>query len=160
MQRKQKRRLKAVARPDRVCHLDDGRRNLDGACPSMPGMGPIPSARDDEKAAAGLQERIGLVHKGLFSVQILEIDVRHPDDVSATDKSADLSGISRLVLDEVWPAIRIERYRRRPSGVCNHGGGFRGASLVDEGRRSDMNGFDLLERYPAGLVAPCARSGL
>src|SRR5262245_53435321 len=111
VQRKQKCGLKAVACADRIDRFDRGCIDLDGSGLWMPRLGTFYSARDREQAAASGKKRSGLVRITHSTIKIVEIDVGHPDDVGAVGKLAHLAEIGLLVLDQIGPAIRVERYR-------------------------------------------------
>ena len=68
--------------------------------------------------------------------------------------------ISRLVLHQVGPAVRIEGDRRGRARVRDQGSGLGRALVVDQRGRADMEGFDGRERNGAAPVGPVPRRGL
>src|SRR5262249_51454378 len=122
----------------------------------MPGQGAIQSPRDHEKAAAIGENRSGSVGVRFFAVEIVEIDIRHSDDVCAVRKRLHPGEVGFFDFYKIWSAVRIKRYRRQWLCVLDHRGGLSRSAIIDESCRADMDSLDRFEWDCSALVVPCS----
>ena len=100
--------LKAVACPDGIHRSDCGRLDLHQTRFSVPGLGSIDPARNDDQTCTSRNKRPRPFIVAAAAIEKFKIDIRHPHDVGGGGKCIHLIDVARLVPDQVGPAIRIE----------------------------------------------------
>ena len=162
VQGEQQRGLKAVAGADGVDDLDLGRARLRSALPSRARRcAPLLPRVMTTRLAPCRQQRARALLIRLLAKEILEIDIRHLDEIGAGGKRAHARAIGRLVLDQIGPAVRIEGDRRRSlarprSGACVSAAPWSLTSVVEPTWMASI----VIERNGAAPVGPVPRRGL
>ncbi len=123
----------------------------------MPGLCPPCAARDDHQAGARRDQGRRPARGVLGAVQIVEVDVGHAHDVCGLGEGGHALDVAGLVPHQVGTAVRIERDGDPPARLLHQGEGLGRRTVVDEGRRADMDCLDPVERQRAAAIGPVPR---